>query len=471
MMKLTDRLREAIMKLLNLRDARALGCKMTPEMEQAILAWDKLFYLIDQPLHSLKLAQTVTAYMATLATSELTVSAGAGARADWLQGQFDANLLPRLYEAVQLAGVGGMAAVKPYVQGGSVYLEVIPRSRIFPEKWGANGRLDAGYFTDFDELPGGGTAVRVEHFELGPGGLELTNKVYRLKEGGLMGGELPLSDVPRWADLAPELTVNGVDRPHFGLLRMPNLNTVDGSAAPVSLYANAVDTIRQLDETYYDFVWERTTGKRRMIIDRTAAMQSPVNGKTAIPFKELASDYYLTLDMPDEHPWDDYTPAFRFDDYRQAMETQLRLLEMQLGFSAGTFAIEPKSGMVTATQVISDDRTTYNTVKAIQDRGLRTGLMDAAYWFDVYAAVYGLAPAGAFEASVSFGDSIFEDTGVEFQRRMQLAESSYLRPELLVAWYFGVDEEKAREMMPADGEELTFGAQSRAAPRGAGGEA
>ena len=140
------------------------------------------------------------------------------------------------------------------------------------------------------------------------------------------------------------------------------------------------------------------------------------------------------------------------------LTTLLRLREMQVGFSAGTFAIEPKTGRVTATQVISEDRTTYNTIKAIQDRGLTTGLTDVLYWFDVYAGLYHLAPAGSFAPAVSFGDSIFEDTGVEFERRLSLAQAGYLRPELVNAWYFGVDEKKARQMMPATSPDvLTFG--------------
>ena len=455
-MNIWNTLKGAIMRLLDLRDARALGCDMTPAMADAVRRWDDAFYLPDQPPHSLKMAATLTSLMATLATSELTLSAGAGARADWMQGQIDANLLPSLFEAVQLAGVGGMAAVKPYVDGGSIYVEVIPRSRIFPQRWGPNRRLDAGYFTDFDKLDGA-AVVRVESFAMEEGGLHIQNKAYRLKEAGWMGGEVALAEVPRWADLQPDLLIRDVDRPHFGLLRIPTVNTVDGSAYPVSLYANALDSIRQLDETYNEFVWERSTGKRRMILDRGAAMRDPVSGKPAVNFKELASDYYMTLDMPETRPWDDYTPELRFDAYRTAMETQLRLLEMQVGFSQGTFAIEPRTGRVTATQVISEDKTTYNTIKAIQERGMATGLLDVLYWFDTYATLYRLAPAGAFEPAVSFGDSIFEDTGTEFARRLQMAEARYLRPELLLAWYFGVSEDKAREMMPADaGDALTF---------------
>jgi len=103
-MNILDTLRGAIMKLLNLRDARALGCDMTPAMVDAVRQWDDLFYLTNQPQHSLKMAATLTSTMATLATSELTLSAGAGARADWMQGEIETNLLPNLFEAVQLAG-------------------------------------------------------------------------------------------------------------------------------------------------------------------------------------------------------------------------------------------------------------------------------------------------------------------------------------------------------------------------------
>ena len=85
------------------------------------------------------------------------------------------------------------------------------------------------------------------------------------------------------------------------------------------------------------------------------------------------------------------------------------------------------------------------------------GLLDLMYAYDVYATLYGLAPTGAFDPSVSFGDSIFEDTGVEFARRKGLVDSGYLRPELLVGWYFGVSEQEAREKyMPEPSPMLRF---------------
>ena len=93
---------------------------------------------------------------------------------------------------------------------------------------------------------------------------------------------------------------------------------------------------------------------------------------------------------------------------------------------------------------------------------MANGLTDVLYWFDVYTSLHRLAPAGKVEFSVTFGDSIFEDTGIEFQRRKALADSKYLRPELLTSWYFGISEEEAKEMMPKaeTPESILFGRDS-----------
>lgn len=450
------------MRLLNIQEIQSLGCGMSSYMAEAVKEWDDLFYLVNQPPHSVKMAQAITGYMATLATNELTLNAGASQRGKYISDQAEKNLLPNVIEAVQLAGAGGMAAIKPYVKNKSIYIEIIPRSRIYPVRFGSNHRIDAGFFTDFDTLPDKKPVVRIEKFEILSEGLHVENKAYKLCDLNMIGDEISLQAVPRWSGLLPEMLIRDVDRPYFGLIRMPSINTVDGSDFPVSIYSNALDSIREIDNTYENFLWELHTGKRRMFLDIAAAMKNPITGKSPIPFKELASDFYMTIDMDDQKPWDDYTPNLRVEAYQKAIDVQLRLLELQIGFSPGTFQIDIKTGKVTATQIISEDRTTYNTIKGIQERGIAGGLIDVLYWFDVYASIYGLSPTGKSEFSVAFGDSIFEDTGIEFQRRKALADSKYLRPELLTSWYFGVSEDEAKEMMPEaeTPESILFGRDS-----------
>ena len=124
---------------------------------------------------------------------------------------------------------------------------------------------------------------------------------------------------------------------------------------------------------------------------------------------------------------------------------------IRMGFltsDSGVSTYDPATGRMTATQVTSDDRDTYSTIKSIQDRGLKQGLEDVIYIYNVYATLGDLAPVGDVEPSVAFGDSVFEDTGTEFGRRKQLVDGGYLKPEKLISWYFGCSDEEALAYMP-----------------------
>ena len=96
--------------------------------------------------------------------------------------------------------------------------------------------------------------------------------------------------------------------------------------------------------------------------------------------------------------------------------------------------------------MLSEDRTTYNTVAQLQ-RQLRPVLEAVAEITTNLARFYGLDVMDG-EPAIEFGDSVFEDTGTEFSRRFQMVQAGLLKPEEFNAWYFGVPLEKAREMLP-----------------------
>ncbi|MDE5885822.1 MAG: hypothetical protein K2H29_12205, partial [Oscillospiraceae bacterium] len=52
------------------------------------------------------------------------------------------------------------------------------------------------------------------------------------------------------------------------------------------------------------------------------------------------------------------------------------------------------------------------------------------------------------EITCTWGDSVLEDTDKEFQRRLQLVTSGNLKPEKMIAWYFGCSEEEAISYLP-----------------------
>ena len=187
-MGILNRIKEAVNRLLDKDGAERLGAKETSAMRDAVREWDDVFFRSKMPKCAVAMAVLVTDYLATLSASEIALSAGSSPRGEWIERETAATMVPVLHDAVQMAAQGGMAAVKPYVRGGHVYVEVIPRSRIAVRRWGPLGRAESGFFTDFDRLPDGSPVCRVEDFDLGTDTLRITNTVYRLRTGRMLGG-------------------------------------------------------------------------------------------------------------------------------------------------------------------------------------------------------------------------------------------------------------------------------------------
>lgn len=446
-------IRQAVLNLFKQNELSISDVQVSDKMAEAITSWFRLFYDENSKLngeHHTRFVNVLTNYMATLATNEILITAGTGARAEYINDQLSRFFMPGICPNEQLAAVGGQVILKPFVSGKNIYSEIITADRYYPTRINAAGIVEAGFFTDFDKK-NGRTVVRIERFDLQADGLYINNKAYYVSKDGIHG-EFPLNEIYRWKNIAPDVLIRGIDRVHFAVLKMPFANCVDNtSKLPVSLFSKSLDSIREFDNVYSEFIREIHTGKRRLIFDRSVLKR--FEGKPPLDYSELATDFYIILngDPDTAKPYNDYTPNLRIEEYQKALNILLRLIEMQSGFSAGTFTFDVRTGKLTATQVISEDKDTYNTIKSIQECGMAQGLKDLIYLYDIYATLYHLAPTGKIEPSVSFGDSIFEDTAVEFQRRKLLADGGYLKGEKLVSWYFGISEEEAlNDYMPAE---------------------
>jgi A118 family predicted phage portal protein len=398
---------------------------------------------------------TVTGYMATLVTNEISIGCGPSLRADYIQSQIDAGLIPRLQNAMQLAGAGGEVIVRPFVAGGKIFFDIVTAGRFFPTRFNAQKEVEAGFICDYADKKEE-SFVRVEAFDLNAmqRKLTITNRAYRNTQGGF-GGEVPLNTVAAWAELEPETVIKNIDFPLMAALSMPFPNTVDdASPLPCSLYANATEAMEEFDRILSEFWREIHTGKRKRIVERAAIRprkgNSPRLGEPPwVGWHDDTTDTYLVID-PEEQakPFDDYSPELRVEGYIRALDTALRMVENQCMISPGTFTIDCKSERVTATQIISEDRTTYNTCAAIQQRGMKEGLCRLVKICDILCDLYGLAPAGEVVPTVVFGDSIFEDTDKEFSRRMQLVSAGVETAVRFRMWYFGEDEETAKSNLP-----------------------
>lgn len=411
--------------------------EISPAMAGEMETWRRAFCREGPWSGGAGLAATLTGYAATLVTNELELRWGTGDRAAYFAAQTPA-LTARLHEAVQLAAVFGWAVLRPVVEEGKFCFQLWAPGQVFPTRFSADGAITAGYFADRR-----GEYLRVEEFAYQQGTLTLRNRAYRAR-GEVLGQEVPLSVRPEWENISPELVLSGLRGPLFGVIKMPFANTTEPvSPLPVSLYAGAVESMAEFDRVYGDFLYELHSGRRKNIIERGAIV--PESRRKGLlrgaKYLDPATDTYI-LDPAEEHsPFQDYSPEIRTEQYLSGLKTILHIIENQCHLSPGSLSIDQRTGAMTATEVISQDKTTYNTCAAIQNRGLTPGLLAVMDAMEDLADLYGMAPAGDTQKAIVYGDGIFEDTQKEFERRMEMAREGVIGKDAVREWYFGKGEE------------------------------
>lgn len=151
--------------------------------------------------------------------------------------------------------------------------------------------------------------------------------------------------------------------------------------------------------------------------------------------------------------YQEIVPSLNTDIRITGINNLLSFVGFKCGYSNGYFVLDEKTGMVTATQVEADDRRTIQLIKDVRDK-LESCLDGAIYALNVYADLYGLAPAGNYEITYDFGD-------ITYNREEDRARWwQYVVQGKVPAWmYFrkfeGLSEEDAKAMVkeaqPKDG--------------------
>lgn len=412
-------------------------------MERAIGCWQEVFrgdppWLSQKRPRSLNLAAAGCQYLSRLVCAELQLELSGSAKAELLNHCIRQELLPRLPMALQLAMGGGSVVFKPYVSGKTLRVECLRVDQFYP----VQGREDAVVFLSRCRWQGR-DYLRSEYHRFEDGIYRISSRAFLCDSIGRPRKAVALTSIPLWEDAAEEIAIEGLDSPLWAQWKLPFANCVDGSGEPVAIFANGQQCLADMDRIYNDYCYEFESARRKLIL-REDALRMDQRGRPILPQSEGADDVYLPLDLPgDSAAFGDYTPEIRESQYRQAINQLLRLYELQCGLSSGTFSLDEK-GAVTATQVISQDRRTYYTVCEIQQQG-RAALEELIKALSALCDLYDLAE-GDYEVNLCFGDSVFEDTATEFDRRLKLVELG-MKPELLLAWYFGKDEDAARAML------------------------
>jgi len=267
---------------------------------------------------------------------------------------------------------------------------------------------------------------------------------------GHLGHEVPLTNVPRWAGIAPEAILSGVERPLFAYFRMPFANSIDpGSPLGVSVYARATDLIKEADTQYSRMLWEFESGQRALYVDVTACKTDRRTNEPVIPFKRLMR--MLSLGGANGSYFQEWTPTLREENILRGLDSLFSRIEDACGIARGTFSQAPEytsSGARTATELKIMRQRTYATILDVQT-ALQDALEQLVWAMDQWATRGELAPEGEYEMLFEFDDSVVVNRQEEFMERMQLVTAGVMQPWELRAWYLGEDEATAKKATEA----------------------
>lgn len=398
-------------------------------------------------------------------------------RAEYLNKQYQLNLLPQIRRQLEYGIAKGGLVIKPFVYNKTeLGFTFCQADDFLPIAFDSTGKMTEAAFVEkiFDKA---NVYTRIEYHKLNldTNSVIIINRAFKTIKSNNdnkdeLGSEIPLESVSAWKDILPEAQINNVNRLLFSYFRMPEANTIDPSSPlGVSAYSRAVGLIREADLQYSRLVWEYEGGQLAVDVDLDALKTVEVkrDGKTVkeeVP-SILQGRLFRKVDLNAEDTYKVFNPSLRDNNYISGLNNILMRIEDTVGLSRGTLSDITRSEAKTATEMLILRQRSYSSNNDIQ-KALQNALEDAVYIMNVYATLFKLAPEGEISTSYEWDDSLISSPEEELGRRLTLANAGIESKINIRMWYYGETEEQATAQLAKISEEQLRQAQVSAIASG-----
>ena len=446
--RLLDWIREAWRKMIGqsvIKENLAVDVAVSPDMVNALQLWAQMYAnqspWLKADIKGLNLAASIAGEIARAVTIEMAVDISGGPRAVYLQEQMS-RVVPKLRQSIEYGAAKGGIVFKPYVDGQQIAVNLVQADQFYPVDFDADGNLISCIFADQRQV-GNSYYTRLEFHRMADAGIDIVNRAFKSSTRDTLGNEVPLADVDEWADIAPEATVEGVDRPLFAYFRFPLANNIDSSSPlGVSCYSRAVDLIEDADRQWSRLLWEFESGERALYVD-VMAFKTDADGNPRLPTKRL----YRTLNntsagIGDDALFHEWTPTLREQNILAGLDAILKRVEYQCGLAYGTLS-DPNSIEKTATEIAASRQRSQATVTDTQ-KALQSALDHLLYVMDFWATVNELAPNGTYQAAYDFDDSLVTDSEAQFSQDSRAVGMGIMPKWRFLVRNYGLTEDEAK---------------------------
>ncbi len=461
------RLRELVRQVIDkvfkketIKSALHLDVAVSDEMARAIEMWSTLYE--DKPpwlsstVKSLNLPSAIASEIARLVTiefeSEITNN-------EFLNQEYQV-VVDNLRRYMEYACAKGGIVFKPYVNGQNIEVDFVQADSFFPTAYNSRGEITGAIFVE-TKLNGKKLYTRLEYHNLDGEGYHISNTAYvndnytsALRYNSMLGNPISLIEVPEWAGLEAQTTIKNVTRPLYAYCKIPIANTIESSSPlGVSIYARAIDLIKEADKQYSRILWE-FEGSELAVHVSTDCFKSVKGSKgKELELPQGKERLYRKLEFDsaqgDRKPFIEYSPEIRDSNLFNGLNNILRRIEFNSGLAYGTLS-DVQDADKTATEIKSSKQRSYSTVKDIQKSG-QNALENLAYAMWVWGSLAGL-PVSELntdeDMTFNWDDSIIIDKDTNLASMQADVASGLVRGELYLMKKYGVTEEEALKMMP-----------------------
>jgi len=350
-------------------------------------------------------------------------------------------IVPRIVNATINAG--------GFVEGGKVIMDYITAEHIFPLSWRGRAITECAFASEVKVESEKYLYLQLHVLENGL--YEIQNHLFLSSNGGL--DEVAMTNVKGF-ERVPHVVRTKSDKPQFVIGRYNIANNIEeNNPMGISVYANAIDTLKAIDIAYDSYVNEFVLGKKRVMVKPSAT--KTLDGNRVFDPNDVCF-YVLPEDVGDGTLIQPIDMALRVAEHEQGVQGQLNLLSAKCGFGQEHYKFEHGT-VATATQIVSENSDMFRSIKK-HEIVLDSVLKELCRILLRMGNNYGM---GSFdedtEVNVDFDDSIIEDKTVERANDRQDLAAGIMNPWEYRAKWYNESEEEAKKNLPPMTQMITEG--------------
>ena len=265
------------------------------------------------------------------------------------------------------------------------------------------------------------------------------NELYKSRNETSIGKEVNFKDM--FPDVL-EFEKFETDNPHFQVWKPVVANNFDtDSPMGISILANQIDKFKAIDTEYDSFNREFRTGKKRVLIDRTAVkkkVEADANGNiNYVSYFDNDDEVYVAVIGMENQPVKEIDFNLRYQEHISSINAQLNYISAGVGLGQNYYNFDGQ-GVKTATEVVSENSDTYRTKKHHE-------IMVNDCLYDLIKAICELEGITYKSINIVFDDSIIEDENALIQRGIELYQSKTISLEKFMKKYLHYEDSEIQE--------------------------